>query len=193
MPLHPGRDRKRTPTPLPRRAAHVPRRWRVGRAHARADRGAYAARHLYGLTVTAAAEVVGQPPSCASGTLCPTGASSSQQARSDCTCAPMGTILRSPSAITASMVLAALLALPQAPADEAVTGASPAVELASSSHKMTPKPPELSEAEKKAIEDRKAGRPVDEDVYNSAMQKIKKREKYDGERRSRHNRGGKRR
>lgn len=45
-----------------------------------------------------------------------------------------------------------------------------------------PQGAQLSAAEQEAVDNKNAGRPYDRAAYNSAMQKIKQAEKYDGDR-----------
>ncbi|MGH3872463.1 MAG: hypothetical protein ACRDSR_13325 [Pseudonocardiaceae bacterium] len=47
---------------------------------------------------------------------------------------------------------------------------------------MAPQPPQLSEEEKRAIENKEAGRPYDEAAYNRAKKKQIETEKYNKER-----------
>jgi hypothetical protein len=52
----------------------------------------------------------------------------------------------------------------------------------SGSLNMAPQPPQLSEEEKRAVENKKAGRDYDKEAYKRAMKKQIQAEKYDKER-----------
>lgn len=65
---------------------------------------------------------------------------------------------------------------------ESRSSAAGGVLLLSGSVTMAPKPPQLSEEEKRAIENQKAGRPYDEAASKRAKRKLIQGEKYNQER-----------
>lgn len=89
--------------------------------------------------------------------------------------------------VVAPLVAFAVLAAGAPDASATGTGGSYSttaggVLLLSDSVTMVPQPPQLSEEEKRAIENKEAGRPYDEAAYKSARKKQVQAEKYNKER-----------
>ncbi|MBV9141232.1 MAG: hypothetical protein JO115_09990 [Pseudonocardiales bacterium] len=88
--------------------------------------------------------------------------------------------------VVAPLVAFAVLAAGASDASATSTGESRSsaggVLLLSGSVTMAPKPPQLSEEEKRAIENQKAGRPYDEAAFKRAKRKLIQGEKYNKER-----------